>query len=181
MRLFRRKKKAENDRGSLPTSEVKQSSWNMIEINRKINDIVDEYDGKYDQLSELYEKRHELENEFAAVSDAHDSINDDITVDMLNCLTPSTYESNFNKRKIAFEIYDKKYLKFCNSLNAIDMKILVELELILNKKFCRKCCILHSDICEKMKKKETSAFCQGCGAELKPTAKFCGKCGTPRS
>ena len=25
---------------------------------------------------------------------------------------------------------------------------------------------------------ETSAFCQGCGAELKPEAKFCGKCGT---
>ena len=27
---------------------------------------------------------------------------------------------------------------------------------------------------------ETSAFCQGCGAELKPEAKFCGKCGTAR-
>ena len=27
---------------------------------------------------------------------------------------------------------------------------------------------------------ETSAFCQGCGAELKPETKFCGKCGTPK-
>ena len=30
-------------------------------------------------------------------------------------------------------------------------------------------------------KKETSAFCTGCGASLKPEAMFCGKCGTPRS
>ena len=28
---------------------------------------------------------------------------------------------------------------------------------------------------------ETSAFCQGCGAELKLGTKFCGKCGTPRT
>ena len=27
------------------------------------------------------------------------------------------------------------------------------------------------------KKKETSAFCENCGKPLKPTAKFCGKCG----
>ena len=31
------------------------------------------------------------------------------------------------------------------------------------------------------KKKETSAFCENCGKPLKPEAKFCGKCGTPRS
>jgi len=31
------------------------------------------------------------------------------------------------------------------------------------------------------KKKETSAFCENCGKPLKPKAKFCGKCGTPRS
>ena len=177
MGLFRRKKKAENDRGSLPTSEVKQSAWNMIEINRKINDIVDEYDGKYDQLSELYEKRQELNDEFAAVSDAYDSRCDDIDDEW----TPSTHNSNFNKQMKSFEIYDKKYLKFEDSIDAIDMKILVELELILNKKFCRKCCILHSDICEKMKKKDTSAFCQCCGAELKLGTKFCGKCGTTRA
>ena len=30
-------------------------------------------------------------------------------------------------------------------------------------------------------KKETSSSCNSCGAKLKPTAKFCGKCGTPRS
>jgi hypothetical protein len=30
-------------------------------------------------------------------------------------------------------------------------------------------------------KKETSAFCENCGKSLKPTAKFCGGCGTPRS
>ena len=30
-------------------------------------------------------------------------------------------------------------------------------------------------------KKETSSSCDSCGASLKPTAKFCGKCGTPRS
>jgi len=30
-------------------------------------------------------------------------------------------------------------------------------------------------------KKETSAFCENCGKPLKPEAKFCGKCGTPRS
>ena len=30
-------------------------------------------------------------------------------------------------------------------------------------------------------KKETSAFCENCGNTLKPEAKFCGKCGTPRS
>ena len=30
-------------------------------------------------------------------------------------------------------------------------------------------------------KKETSAFCTGCGASLKPEAMFCGKCGVPRS
>ena len=28
---------------------------------------------------------------------------------------------------------------------------------------------------------ETSQFCQSCGTTLKPGAKFCGKCGTPRS
>jgi len=32
-----------------------------------------------------------------------------------------------------------------------------------------------------VKKKETSAFCENCGKPLKPEAKFCGKCGTPRS
>jgi len=31
------------------------------------------------------------------------------------------------------------------------------------------------------KKKETSAFCENCGKPLKPTAKFCGQCGTLRS
>ena len=31
------------------------------------------------------------------------------------------------------------------------------------------------------KKKETSTFCENCGKSLKPTAKFCGKCGTARS
>ena len=30
-------------------------------------------------------------------------------------------------------------------------------------------------------KKETSAFCENCGKPLKPTAKFCGGCGTQRS
>ena len=30
-------------------------------------------------------------------------------------------------------------------------------------------------------KKETSAFCKNCGKPLKPMAKFCGGCGTPRS
>jgi len=30
-------------------------------------------------------------------------------------------------------------------------------------------------------KKETSSSCDSCGASLKPTAKFCGKCGSPRS
>ena len=30
-------------------------------------------------------------------------------------------------------------------------------------------------------KKETSSSCNSCGTSLKPTAKFCGKCGTPRS
>jgi len=30
-------------------------------------------------------------------------------------------------------------------------------------------------------KKETSAFCENCGKPLKPDAKFCGQCGTPRS
>ena len=30
-------------------------------------------------------------------------------------------------------------------------------------------------------KRETSAFCNNCGNKLKPTAKFCGKCGTPHS
>ena len=30
-------------------------------------------------------------------------------------------------------------------------------------------------------KKETSAFCENCGKSLKPEAKFCGGCGTPRS
>ena len=30
-------------------------------------------------------------------------------------------------------------------------------------------------------KKETSAFCENCGKSLKPGAKFCGGCGTPRS
>ena len=30
-------------------------------------------------------------------------------------------------------------------------------------------------------KKETSSSCSNCGTSLKPTAKFCGKCGTPRS
>ena len=29
--------------------------------------------------------------------------------------------------------------------------------------------------------RQTSAFCDSCGAKLKPAAKFCGKCGTPRS
>ena len=29
--------------------------------------------------------------------------------------------------------------------------------------------------------KESSEFCQSCGASLKPGARFCGKCGTPRS
>jgi len=32
-----------------------------------------------------------------------------------------------------------------------------------------------------VKKKETSAFCENCGKPLKPEAKFCGGCGTPRS
>jgi len=30
-------------------------------------------------------------------------------------------------------------------------------------------------------KKETSALCENCGKPLKPEAKFCGQCGTPRS
>ena len=30
-------------------------------------------------------------------------------------------------------------------------------------------------------KKETSEFCENCGKSLKPEAKFCGGCGTPRS
>ena len=30
-------------------------------------------------------------------------------------------------------------------------------------------------------KKETSSSCSNCGKPLKPTAKFCGECGTPRS
>jgi hypothetical protein len=29
--------------------------------------------------------------------------------------------------------------------------------------------------------RQTSLACNSCGARLKPTAKFCGKCGTPRS
>ena len=29
--------------------------------------------------------------------------------------------------------------------------------------------------------RQTSLACNSCGAKLKPTAKFCGKCGTPRS
>jgi len=29
--------------------------------------------------------------------------------------------------------------------------------------------------------KQTSSSCNSCGTRLKPTAKFCGKCGTPRS
>ena len=29
--------------------------------------------------------------------------------------------------------------------------------------------------------RQTSSSCGNCGASLKPTAKFCGKCGTPRS
>ena len=29
--------------------------------------------------------------------------------------------------------------------------------------------------------RKTSSSCGNCGASLKPTAKFCGKCGTPRS
>jgi len=29
--------------------------------------------------------------------------------------------------------------------------------------------------------RQTSSSCSNCGASLKPTAKFCGKCGTPRS
>ena len=28
--------------------------------------------------------------------------------------------------------------------------------------------------------RQTSAFCDSCGAKLKPTAKFCGQCGTKR-
>jgi len=32
-----------------------------------------------------------------------------------------------------------------------------------------------------VKKKETSSSCSNCGASLKPIAKFCGQCGTPRS
>ena len=32
-----------------------------------------------------------------------------------------------------------------------------------------------------VEKKEISAFCENCGKPLKPTAKFCGKCGTPRT
>ena len=31
------------------------------------------------------------------------------------------------------------------------------------------------------KKKETSSSCSNCGKPLKPEAKFCGGCGTPRS
>jgi hypothetical protein len=29
--------------------------------------------------------------------------------------------------------------------------------------------------------RQTSAFCDSCGAKLKPAAKFCGQCGSPRS
>jgi hypothetical protein len=29
--------------------------------------------------------------------------------------------------------------------------------------------------------RQTSAFCDSCGAKLKPIAKFCGQCGSPRS
>ena len=32
-----------------------------------------------------------------------------------------------------------------------------------------------------VEKKKTSAFCENCGKSLKPTAKFCGGCGTARS
>ena len=30
-------------------------------------------------------------------------------------------------------------------------------------------------------KKETSSSCNSCGKSLKPTAKFCGSCGTPKA
>ena len=36
-------------------------------------------------------------------------------------------------------------------------------------------------ISEEIGKKERSAFCENCGKSLRPTAKFCGGCGTQRS
>ena len=150
MGLFRRKKKAENDIGSLPTSEVKQPTWNMIEINHKIKEIVDEYDGKYDQLSELYKKRHEIFDMEDAIVDAHDDESDEIN-DEIPYMTDFGDENPANLNA-HYKLSDgtTKSLERCRILlDEIDMKILVELELILNKKFCRKCCILHSDICKK--------------------------------
>ena len=39
----------------------------------------------------------------------------------------------------------------------------------------------NSTVQKPVEKKETSAFCENCGNALKPEAKFCGKCGNPRS
>ncbi len=150
MGLFRRKKKAENDIGSLPTSEVKQPTWNMIEINQKIKEIVDEYDGKYDQLSELYKKRHEIFDEEYAIGDASDEKWDEIDDEIPFMTDDGDYnETWLNKKEELGNATIKALEKTKKLLDEIDMKILVELELILNKKFCRECCILHSECMSK--------------------------------
>ena len=109
----------------------------MIEINHKIKEIVDKYDGKYDQLSELYKKRHEIFDMEDAIADDHDDDIDEIG-DEIPYMTDFGDENpaNLNAHD---ELYDgtMKALERCRILlNEIDMKILVELELILDKKFC---------------------------------------------
>ena len=98
---------------------------------------MDKYDGKYDQLSELYKKRHEIFDEEYAIGDANDEKWDEIDDEIPFMTDDGDYnETWLNKKEELGNATIKALEKTKKLLDEIDMKILVELELILDKKFC---------------------------------------------
>ena len=120
-------------------------------INDKINTIVESYEESYgaknEQLSKLYEKRQEILSIYNRAFDDYEEkeyrMEAKMGVHQLHSLT--TY---YKKERLWENTVEKAEKKYKKSLKEINLKMLDELELILNKKFCRECCTLHSGSCE---------------------------------
>ena len=119
-------------------------------INDKLNTVVELYEESYEvkneRLSKLYEKRQEILSIYTRALDDYDAKEDQMEDEMM----PHEYYSlsTANKKEKLWNIVEKAEKKYKESLEEINLKILIDLELILNKKFCRECCTLHSGSCE---------------------------------